>query len=232
MCPLIFKRFVLGQSRVVGPGTGERNFHIFYQMTKGASAHDREQLGMMEPKYFHYLNVSGEYHADGINDVEEYEDMKKAMAVCQISEQDAPSVFQIVAGILHLGNITFIEEGNDAKIADPQALAFPAYLFVRTTALPHPYCRVRLISLVGDLRRIVGVETYEVYSPYATSWRLPMGVLILVSPLFSRIMTTGGFGKRGSSYTVPLNVQQAQGTRDALAKVWLAGYCVDCTWSV
>ncbi|TPX68482.1 hypothetical protein SpCBS45565_g02989 [Spizellomyces sp. 'palustris'] len=167
--------FLLEKSRVVGPGPGERNFHIFYQMTKGASPHDKEQLGMMEPKYFHYLNVSGEYNADGINDVEEYEDMKKAMAVCQISEADQLCVLQIVAGILHLGNSAFIEEGNDAKVSDPQALAFPAYL----------------LGVSEDL---------------------------LQAKLTSRRMTTGGFGKRGSSYNVPLNVQQAQGTRDALAK--------------
>ena len=32
-------------------------------------------------------------------------------------------------------------------------------------------------------------------------------------------MTTGGVGRRTSNYEVPLNVEQAHGTRDALAKV-------------
>ncbi|KAJ3021050.1 Unconventional myosin-Ie [Thoreauomyces humboldtii] len=121
--------FLLEKSRVVGPGVGERNFHIFYQLTKGASAADKEQLGMMDPKYFHYLNVSKEFDADGINDVEEYADMKNAIDVCQISDADKTSIMQIVAGILHLGNVAFVEEGNNAKIADPATLAFPAYLF-------------------------------------------------------------------------------------------------------
>jgi hypothetical protein len=40
---------------------------------------------------------------------------------------------------------------------------------------------------------------------------------ILKSKLLSRVISTG-FGKRGSSYNVPLNVEQAKGTRDALAK--------------
>ncbi|KAI8818072.1 amoeboid myosin I-like protein [Fimicolochytrium jonesii] len=167
--------FLLEKSRVVGPGVGERNFHIFYQMTKGANAQEKEQLGMMDPQYFHYLNSSGEYHADGINDVEEFADMKKSIDICQISEADKASIFQIVAGILHLGNVSFIEEGNNAKVADPQTLAFPAYLF--------------------------GISEE-----------------MLDNKLTSRIMTTGGFGKRSSSYNVPMNVQQAQGTRDALSK--------------
>ncbi|KAJ3038615.1 Unconventional myosin-Ie [Rhizophlyctis rosea] len=167
--------FLLEKSRVVGPGVGERNFHIFYLMTKSATAEDKEQLGIMDPKYFHYLNVSGEYHADGIDDVAEYQAVKQAMNVCQISDADRLAVFQIVAGILHLGNIAFVEEGNDAKVADPQALAFPAYL--------------------------LGVSEE-----------------LLQAKLTSRIMTTGGFGKRSSSYNVPMNLEQAQGTRDALAK--------------
>ena len=116
----------------MGPGQGERNFHIFYLMTKSATAEDKEHLGVMEPKYFHYLNVSGEYHADGIDDVAEYDEVKRAMAVCQISEADKTSVFQIVAGILHMGNVNFVEDGNDAKVGDPEALAFPAYLLVRS----------------------------------------------------------------------------------------------------
>ncbi|KAJ3300326.1 Unconventional myosin-Ie [Borealophlyctis nickersoniae] len=156
--------FLLEKSRVVFPGQGERNFHIFYQMTKGASSYEQEQLGMMEPKYFHYLNVSGEYNAEGINDVEEYADMKKSMEICQMSPADQTSVLELVAAILHMGNIAFIEEGNNAQVSDPQALAFPAYLLV------------------------------------------------------SRIVTTGGFGRRTSQYDVPMNVEQAQNTRDALSK--------------
>ncbi|KAJ3092694.1 Unconventional myosin-Ie [Quaeritorhiza haematococci] len=167
--------FLLEKSRVVGPGRGERNFHVFYQITKAASSYEKEQLGMMNPEYFHYLNVSGEYNADGIDDVQEYADMKKAMQVCSISPQDQSSLLEILAGILHLGNVEFVEEGNDAKVADPQALEFPAYL----------------LGVSEDMLR---------------------------DKITSRIMTTGGFGRRSSEYHVPLNVEQARNTRDALSK--------------
>lgn len=39
----------------------ERNFHIFYQMCAGASAEQREGLGIAEPSYYSYLNQSGCY---------------------------------------------------------------------------------------------------------------------------------------------------------------------------
>jgi myosin heavy subunit len=73
---------------------------------------------MMEASYFRYLNMSKEYDADGVNDVEEYAEMKRAMSVCNISASDQNCIFQIVASILHLGNVTFLEENNEAKIKD------------------------------------------------------------------------------------------------------------------
>lgn len=79
-------------------------------------------MGLIEPKYYRYLNSSGEYDASGIDDIEEYEEMKKAMDVCGISTQDKSSIFNILAGILHLGNIDFVEDGTVAAIADPECM--------------------------------------------------------------------------------------------------------------
>ncbi|KAJ3223556.1 Unconventional myosin-Ie [Clydaea vesicula] len=167
--------FLLEKSRVVGPGKGERNFHIFYQLTKSQGQFEKEQLGMTNPEYFYYLSQSKEYRADGIDDNEEYLDMRKAMTICNINPKDQESILEIVAGILHLGNVDFFEEGNNAKISDVEALEFPAYL--------------------------LGIRTQN-----------------LSDKITSRIMTTGGMGRRSSEYHVPLNVEQARNSRDALAK--------------
>lgn len=167
--------FLLEKSRIVGPGLKERNFHIFYQITRATGTFEKEQLGMMDPEYFHYLNVSTEYNADGINDQEEYSEMRNAMNICNISQSDQNSLLEIVAGILHLGNIDFIEEKNNAAISDKDSLDFPAYLF--------------------------GIDAS-----------------LLLNKITSRVMTTGGAGRRSSEYNVPLNVEQARNSRDALAK--------------
>jgi myosin-1 len=50
--------FLLEKSRVVGPGKGERNYHIFYQLTKGAKGELKNYLKMSKPEDFAYLNVS------------------------------------------------------------------------------------------------------------------------------------------------------------------------------
>jgi myosin-1 len=94
--------FLLEKSRVVGLGQGERNFHVFYQITKAAGKAEQEALGMMDPQYFHYLNQSSEYSADGVDDVSEYKDMRGAMTVCDISPGDQQAIMEIVAGILHV----------------------------------------------------------------------------------------------------------------------------------
>ncbi|NWJ07291.1 MYO1F protein, partial [Crypturellus undulatus] len=53
---------------------------------------------------------------------------QNAMQVIGICREDQQLVLQIVAGILHLGNISFREEGNYAQVENADALAFPAYL--------------------------------------------------------------------------------------------------------
>jgi myosin-1 len=42
------------------------------------------------------------------------------MNTCGISQDNQWNLLQIVAGILHLGNVTFVEGKQGAEIADPQ----------------------------------------------------------------------------------------------------------------
>ena len=42
------------------------------------------------------------------------------MDVIGISDEDQGSVLQIVAGVLHLGNISFVEQGNYAVPSDDE----------------------------------------------------------------------------------------------------------------
>jgi len=46
------------------------------------------------------------------------------MSVMGLSEDDQYSVLSIVAGVLHLGNIEFIEHGNYASIDDQECKYF------------------------------------------------------------------------------------------------------------
>jgi myosin-1 len=51
------------------------------------------------------------------------------MTVCGIDQRTQMDLFQIVAGILHLGNIDFVEEGANSAVKDPNCKFFGCTLF-------------------------------------------------------------------------------------------------------
>uniref|UniRef100_A0A3P9NT93 Osteoclast-stimulating factor 1 n=1 Tax=Poecilia reticulata TaxID=8081 RepID=A0A3P9NT93_POERE len=120
--------FLLEKSRVVSQNESERNFHIYYQLIEGANAQQKESLGLMTPDYYYYLNQSGTYKVDGTNDSKDFSETMEAMQVIGIPSDIQAQVLQITAGILHLGNISFIEAGNQSEVESTDLLAFPAYL--------------------------------------------------------------------------------------------------------
>ncbi|KAL6031097.1 hypothetical protein STEG23_001911 [Scotinomys teguina] len=120
--------FLLEKSRVVMRNPGERSFHIFYQLIEGASAEQRQSLGITNMDYYYYLSLSGSYKVDDIDDKREFQETLHAMNVIGIFSEEQTLVLQIVAGILHLGNISFKEVGNYAAVESEEFLAFPAYL--------------------------------------------------------------------------------------------------------
>ncbi|KAK1895000.1 Unconventional myosin-If [Dissostichus eleginoides] len=71
--------FLLEKTRVVSQNPGERSFHIYYQLLGGATSEQRENLGVTTPDYYYYLNQSGTYTVEDINDKKEFTDTMEAM---------------------------------------------------------------------------------------------------------------------------------------------------------
>ncbi|XP_075431927.1 unconventional myosin-Ie isoform X1 [Ascaphus truei] len=120
--------FLLEKSRVVMRNQGERSFHIFYQLIEGASTEQRNSLGITTIDYYCYLSQSGSYKVDDINDKRDFQETMHAMNVIGIFAEEQAMVLQIVAGVLHLGNISFKEKGNYAAVESEEFLAFPTFL--------------------------------------------------------------------------------------------------------
>ncbi|XP_061738079.1 unconventional myosin-Ie isoform X2 [Nerophis ophidion] len=120
--------FLLEKSRVVMRNPGERSFHIFYQLIEGAGGEQKNSLGITTLDYYTYLNQSGSYKVEDIDDKNDFQETMHAMKVIGISDVDRAMVLQIVAGVLHVGNISFKEAGNYAAVESEEFLAFPAFL--------------------------------------------------------------------------------------------------------
>ncbi|XP_041053877.1 myosin-IIIb [Carcharodon carcharias] len=106
--------YLLEKSRVVRQDEGERNFHIFYYMFAGISAADQEVYGLLDPKFYRYLN-----HKYGTDETvqqwnKKYHEVCNALDMVGFLEQEQVDMVTILAGILSLGNIIY--EPQDSGI--------------------------------------------------------------------------------------------------------------------
>uniref|UniRef100_A0A8C5FQY2 Myosin IEb n=1 Tax=Gadus morhua TaxID=8049 RepID=A0A8C5FQY2_GADMO len=120
--------FLLEKSRVVSQNQGERSFHIYYQLLDGASKEQRENLGVTTADYYFYLNQSATFTVEDVSDKKDFAETMEAMAVIGLTDLEQEAVLQLVAAVLHLGNISFREENNYAMVESEDFLAFPSYL--------------------------------------------------------------------------------------------------------
>ncbi|KYK56697.1 myosin-5 [Drechmeria coniospora] len=121
--------YLLESSRVVGQITNERNFHIFYQFTKGSSAKYRRDFGIQKPETYVYTNRSKCFDVDGIDDVADFQDTLNAMNVIGLAQSEQDEIFRMLAAVLWIGNIQFQEdESGYAAVADQSVVDFAAYL--------------------------------------------------------------------------------------------------------
>jgi myosin-1 len=126
--------YLLEKSRVVGQITNERNFHIFYQFTKGASSQYQQQFGIQKPETYVYTSRSKCFNVDGIDDVAEFQDTLEAMKVIGVSQLEQDNIFRMLAAVLWVGNIQFREDQNGyAEVADKSVVDFVAYLLEVTS---------------------------------------------------------------------------------------------------
>lgn len=127
-------------------------------MCFGADNRLKESLGLTSPDYYMYLNQSGAYKVDGTDDVQEFKDTMHAMSVVGIPEENHEDILSLMAALLHLGNVNFVEDGNYAKVQNDDFLQYPSYLF----AVDAEFLRQKLTSHTMDSKWGGKTERIEV----------------------------------------------------------------------
>lgn len=146
--------YLLEKQRVVSQIKNERNFHIFYQFTKGASENYRQIFGVQKPEQYIYTSAAGCTSVDTIDDLKDYQATLEAMRVIGLSQEEQDQIFRLLATILWIGNITFTEneEGN-AQVRDTSVTDFVAYLLQVDSALLIKSLVERVLETSHGMRR-------------------------------------------------------------------------------
>uniref|UniRef100_A0A8C2ICT4 Myosin Ic, paralog a n=1 Tax=Cyprinus carpio TaxID=7962 RepID=A0A8C2ICT4_CYPCA len=100
--------YLLEKSRVAHQNHGERNFHIFYQLLEGGEEPLLKRLGLEKtnPQHYHYLVKGKCPRVSSINDKNGWKVVRNALTIIGFNE-DEIQLMEIVAIVLHLGNIQF-----------------------------------------------------------------------------------------------------------------------------
>ncbi|XP_077601731.1 unconventional myosin-XIX isoform X1 [Crocuta crocuta] len=118
--------YLLEKTRVACQAASERNFHIFYQICKGASVDERLQWHLPEGASFSWLpNPERTLEEDC------FQVTREAMLHLGIDIPTQNNIFQVLAGLLHLGNIWFADSEDEAQ---PCQLMDDAKCSIRTSA--------------------------------------------------------------------------------------------------
>jgi len=154
--------YLLEKARLLKQWPGERSFHVFYEIAAGGTDDQLERWKIPDRSLAHFAFISQKDYLDRDEQADRahFEETWTAMHLLGMQEYEMEEVFNIVAGVLHLGNLDFEIAGDDQMcrirfddVSMLSCIACCELLKVDENALEQALCR-RMIRIRGNEDRI------------------------------------------------------------------------------
>ncbi|XP_011262122.1 unconventional myosin-IXb isoform X4 [Camponotus floridanus] len=103
----VVQKYLLEKSRIVSQGRNERNYHVFYYLLAGASDQEKQLLHLESCDRYNYLNKSGCYGLENIDERHEFSRLKQSMEMVGFTAEKQRRLFAVLSAVLLLGNVEF-----------------------------------------------------------------------------------------------------------------------------
>nr|CAG8434853.1 941_t:CDS:2 [Entrophospora candida] len=115
--------YLLEKTRVSNVPASEKNFHVFYYLIAGASNDEKSHLHLTttDASQYRYLNLSKStskaYNNINADEASKFSELKQSLKSLGFHKKHVAQMFQLLAAILHLGNIQFSQDPNKQQDA-------------------------------------------------------------------------------------------------------------------